>query len=179
MNIFQKFFGHLNTVRSHRALVKKFCFKCGLYKQGFLHDLSKYSPVEFWNGVKFYTGTSSPHVKERATYGYSKAWLHHKGCNKHHAEYWQDISSDGTTKPIPIPIEYLIEMFCDRIAATKIYLGDKFTNSAALDYYRTHYNENNFHPDTREQLEYWLVHVAAVGIDKTLIELKKIKNKRT
>ena len=93
MNYVQKFFGHLKTVTKHRRMVRKLCFKCGLYWQGLTHDLSKYSPTEFWNGVKFYTGTKSPHLGEREKYGYSKAWLHHKGRNKHHAEYWQDIQS--------------------------------------------------------------------------------------
>ena len=91
MNNFQKFFGHLRTVNKHRFTVCKLCFKCGLYWQGFTHDLSKYSPVEFINGVKFYTGKASPHLGEREAYGYSKAWLNHKGRNKHHGEYWQDI----------------------------------------------------------------------------------------
>ena len=78
MNIIKRFFGHWKTVRRHRKVVRKLCFKCGLYWQGLTHDLSKYSPVEFLNGVKFYTGTKSPHLGERAAYGYSKAWLHHK-----------------------------------------------------------------------------------------------------
>ena len=90
-----KFFGHLKTVNQHRREVRKLCFRCGLYWQGLTHDLSKYSPVEFFNGVKFFTGKGSPHIGERAAYGYSNAWLHHKGCNKHHAEYWQDIRPDG------------------------------------------------------------------------------------
>jgi hypothetical protein len=54
-----KFFDHLKTVTKHRREVRKLCFKCGLYWQGLTHDLSKYSPTEFWNGVKFYTGTKS------------------------------------------------------------------------------------------------------------------------
>ena len=125
-----KFLKHLHTVNQHRRMVRKLCFKCGLYKQGLLHDLSKYSPVEFINGVKFYTGTGSPHIGERKHYGYSKAWLNHKGKNKHHAEYWQDICSDGFTHPIPMPEEYFVEMLCDRVAASMIYLGDKFTAAA-------------------------------------------------
>ena len=173
MNYIQKFFGHLKTVTKHRRVVRKLCFKCGLYWQGLTHDLSKYSPTEFWNGVKFYTGTKSPHVGERETYGYSKAWLHHKGHSKHHVEYWQDIRPNGKTEPIPMPKKYFTEMLCDRVAASMIYLGDKFTDKSALDYYGTHYDENPFHSETREELEYWLVHLVAVGVDKTFNELKE------
>lgn len=173
MNYAQKFFGHLKTVTKHRCMVRKLCFKCGLYWQGLTHDLSKYSPTEFWNGVKFYTGTRSPHIGERQAYGYSKAWLHHKGCNKHHAEYWQDIKPDGFTDPIPMPTKYFAEMICDRVAASMVYLGDKFTSQSALAYYRTHYHENKFHAHTRARLEYWLSNIAAVGTEKAFNELKK------
>lgn len=173
MSFFERFFGHLRTVHKHRAMVRKLCFKCGLYWQGLTHDLSKYSPTEFWNGVKFYTGTKSPHIGEREKYGYSKAWLHHKGCNKHHAEYWQDIRSNGKTESIPMPMEYFAEMLCDRVAASMVYLGDNFTKCSALDYYRSHFDENQFHADTRQQLEWWLSNIGAIGIDKAFNELKE------
>lgn len=164
MNIFKRFFGHWSTVRQHRKLVRQLCFKQGLYWQGLIHDLSKYSLTEFWNGVKFYTGTRSPHIGERKAYGYSKAWLHHKGRNKHHAEYWQDIRSNGTTEPIEMPRKYLIEMICDRVAASKTYLKDEYTDSAPLEYYLSHKDENKFHPKTRQDLECFLKQIKDYGI---------------
>ena len=172
MSFFKRFFGHLRTVHRHRAMVRKLCFKCGLYWQGLTHDLSKYSPTEFWNGVKFYTGTKSPHLGEREKYGYSKAWLHHKGRNKHHAEYWQDIGKDGKTHAIPMPDKYFWEMICDRVAASMIYLGDQYTNKAPLEYYVAHADENQFHWDTRRRLADCLEIMSTFGFDK-MIELRK------
>ena len=64
----------------------KECFKIGLYKQGLTHDLSKYSPTEFLVGYKYYQGNRSPNNAEREETGVSKAWLHHKGRNRHHFE---------------------------------------------------------------------------------------------
>lgn len=168
MNIFQKFVGHLRTVQRHRAMVRKLCFKCGLYRQGLTHDLSKYSPIEFINGVRFYTGICSPHIKERKEYGYSKAWLHHKGHNKHHAEYWQDIRSDGKTHPIDMPEKYFKEMICDRVAASMIYLGDRYTNKSPLEYYLSHKDENQFSEHTRFMLEMYLKSIARQGFDLTM-----------
>lgn len=168
MNNFQKFFGHLHTVNKHRFMVCKLCFKCGLYRQGLTHDLSKYSPVEFINGVKFYTGKASPHLGERETYGYSKAWLNHKGRNKHHGEYWQDIGSDGFTHPIDMPKKYLIEMVCDRVAASMIYLGENYTDKAPLDYYQNHKDENQFSSYTRFYLEEYLMNIANYGFDTAM-----------
>lgn len=170
MNYLQRFIGHCRTVNRHRRLVRKLCFRFGLYRQGITHDLSKYSPVEFWNGVKFYTGTKSPHVGERSTYGYSKAWLHHKGRNKHHAEYWQDITSNGITEPVQMPQEYLLEMVCDRVAASMTYCKKKYTDSSALEYYNSRKQENNFHPTTRAALEAVLNMIAEKGIDAKAIK---------
>lgn len=151
-----KFFGHLRTVNKHRREVRKLCFKCGLYWQGLTHDLSKYSPVEFINGVKFFTGKGSPHMGERDRYGYSKAWLNHKGRNKHHAEYWQDIRPNGKTEPIDMPRKYLAEMICDRVAASKIYLKENYTNDAPWNYFDSHCDENQFSTNTRQDLVYFL-----------------------
>ena len=38
---------HLCTILHHKNLVRAGCFKIGLYKQGLLHDMSKYTPTEF------------------------------------------------------------------------------------------------------------------------------------
>ena len=128
--------GHFMVITRHKWVVFKLCCKVGQPWRGFVHDLSKYSPVEFFNGVKYFQGFRSPTMLERETIGYSKAWLHHKGRNKHHFEYWRDI--DLVTKkyvPIAMPDNYVIEMFCDRIAASKVYLKDKYTNRSPLDYF--------------------------------------------
>lgn len=169
MNTLQRFVGHCKTVSKHRRLVRKLCFQFGLYWQGITHDLSKYSPVEFLNGVKFYTGKKSPHCGERDAYGYSKAWLHHKGRNKHHAEYWQDITPDGRTAPVLIPEKYLLEMICDRVAASMTYCKDAYTNAAPWNYYDTHRHETNFHPKTQMALERVLTVIASEGVTPDVI----------
>lgn len=169
MTTFQKFIGHVKTVHKHRAMVRKLCFKCGLYWQGLTHDLSKYSPVEFFNGVKYYTGTASPHIGERKEKGYSDAWIHHHNRNKHHAEYWQDIDPvTGKSCAIPMPKKYLKEMVCDRVAASMIYLGDKYHNVAPLEYYRSHKDENQFDTNTRARLEYYLKKISECGFEEAM-----------
>lgn len=172
MNKWQRFWGHLKTVHKHRKMVRKLCFKCGLYWQGLTHDLSKYSHTEFWNGVKYFTGTASPHVGERKEKGYSDAWIHHHNKNKHHAEYWVDIK-DGKSTPIYMPFKYFVEMVCDRVAASMIYLGDKYTDSAPLDYYMSHRDENQFDTGTRMLLESVLEDIKSNGLDSTLKEAKE------
>ena len=65
------FIGHFKTITRHKILVAKGCFKLGLYYQGIMHDMSKYSPTEFLVGVKYYQGTASPNNAERMEEGIS------------------------------------------------------------------------------------------------------------
>ena len=171
-----KFFGHLHTINKHRRLVRKHCFKCGLYFQGLTHDLSKYSPVEFFNGVKYFQGFRSPTMLERETIGYSKAWLHHKGRNKHHFEYWTDYNiQTKTIQPVKMPMNYVIEMFCDRVAASKIYMGDKYTDRSSLDYFLRAKGRMQIHPETSDELEFLLRMLDEKGEEETFKYIRSIK----
>lgn len=151
-------FKHFKTITKHKLVVMKLCFKAGLYKQGLLHDLSKYSFVEFFNGARFYQGTYSPNYNERKKKGYSEAWMHHKGRNKHHCEYWIDVNPNSNCyEPVKMPKKYLVESVCDRIAATKIYSGKSFTRDGALNYF---YKEKDYipmHEDTKKEMERILI----------------------
>ena len=121
------FWEHLKTVSRHRRLVRKYCFRLGLYRQGLTHDLSKYSPTEFWAGVKYFQGDHSPNDAQRKAHGCSTSWMHHKGRNRHHFEYWTDYSMDGSgITGVEMPKKYVAEMFCDRLAASKVYRGGDF-----------------------------------------------------
>ena len=139
----------------------KECFKVGLYRQGLLHDLSKYSPTEFLVGCRYYQGNRSPNNAEREATGYSKAWLHHKGRNKHHYEYWIDYSVDPGEGIIGLkmPLQYVVEMFMDRIAASKTYQGDAYRDS---------------HPDTAGLLHELLKMLAEEGEEKTFRYIKRV-----
>ena len=174
-----KFFGHLATITRHRHEVMKNCFKCGLYRRGLLHDLTKYSPVEFWRGVKYYQdGHRSPNARENELFGYSTAWLHHKGRNRHHFEYWTDYNvNTRRIEPVPMPRKYLIEMFCDRVAASKIYKGKDYTDASSLEYYTRRDERRFMHPETADKLELLLNMLAEKGEKETFAYIKK--NKKT
>ena len=145
---------HYKTIHHHKMLVMQGCFRCGLYWQGLTHDLSKLSPVEFWAGAKYWQGTCSPNNAQRKAEGYSAAWLHHKGRNKHHLEYWIDYSTTKTgLTGMKIPLRYVCEMVCDRVAASRIYLGDKYTDASPWEYYERSKNHYLMHPETRALLE--------------------------
>ena len=168
---------HFITITKHRHLVMKLCFKMGLYKQGLLHDLSKYSYTEFSNSAKYYVGTYSPTISERKEKGYSDIWMHHKGRNKHHYEYWFDFSNvEKKYVPIKIPIQYVKEMICDRIAASKVYLKEKYTKSSALEYFNRTYDRHEMHPETSALLKSWLELVSEKGENDAIKIIKKVKN---
>ncbi len=170
------FWGHLSTINHHKWLVMKHCFRVGLYKQGLLHDLSKYAPVEFYAGMKYYQGNCSPNEGERKEKGYSGAWLHHKGRNKHHMEYWLDYSKEnqGKLSGVEMPIPYLAEMICDRVAASKTYLKDQYTNAAPWEYYQKNKSHYLIHPKTQELLEQLLQMLQQQGEEKTFAYLRKL-----
>lgn len=128
-----KFFKHLHTINKHRFTVFKLCCKVGIPFRGLVHDLSKYSFEEFFESARFYTdGCYSPIINAKRSNGYSRAWLHHKGRNKHHYEYWYD---PVTLNPTPIiPFKYMLEMICDRVAASKTYNKKDYKNSDSLKY---------------------------------------------
>ena len=154
----------------------KYCFKVGLYKQGLLHDLSKYSPSEFILGVKYYQGTRSPNAAEREKKGYSAAWLHHKGRNKHHYEYWLDYSPNAEVglQGNKMPVRYVVEMFIDRMAACKTYYGDDYRNDSPLNYFLKNQGHYTMHEDTMELLEKLLTMLANEGEETTLKYIKKV-----
>jgi len=169
-----RFFGHLHTITKHRHLVMAHCFRAGIPWRGLMHDLSKYSPAEFIPGVKFYTGTKSPTDGERRTYGYSKAWMHHKGRNRHHYEYWTDYSIVlKKSVPMKMPLVYVIEMFCDRVAACKVYLKDKYTDSSALEYYNRRLGQEEMHEETSALLGTLVMMLAEKGEKETFRYIRK------
>lgn len=112
-----KLLGHFKTITHHKLLVMGYCFRVGLIRQGLMHDMSKYAWTEFRIGAKYYTGTRSPNALEREEIGYSTAWLHHKGRNRHHLEYWIDYGPDMKLMGHPMPTRYMVELCLDRIAA--------------------------------------------------------------
>lgn len=173
---------HFLTITKHKILVMKNCFRVGLIKQGLLHDLSKYSPEEFITGVKYYQGDRSPNAVEREIFGYSAAWLHHKGRNKHHDEYWIDISANKEEGLVgnKMPLNYVIEMVMDRIAACKVYERDHYTDGSPLAYYDKTKAYIVLHPETRKLLNTILHMLKEKGERRTFSYMKwLLKVKKT
>lgn len=171
---------HFSTITRHKMEVMKNCFAVGLYFQGMMHDMSKYSPWEFWMGCKYYQGTRSPNAAEREAKGYSVAWLHHKGRNRHHFEYWIDVDMDHRTGVcgLRMPVRYVLEMFMDRIAASKIYMGDKYTDASPLEYYNRGKDVIVIHDKTRKQLEFLLNKLAKDGEEETFRYIREVIMKK-
>lgn len=167
---------HFKTITEHKFFVMVNCFRVGLYRQGLLHDLSKYSAEEFLIGAKYYQGNRSPNAAEREKYGFSRAWLHHKGRNKHHFEYWIDFSvrkEEGLVGH-KMPLNYVVEMVMDRIAACKVYRGKDYTDRSPLEYYERESRFIVIHPETRALLEKLLKMLAAKGERRTFAYMRRL-----
>lgn len=167
------FFKHLHTVNKHRCLVCRLCFKLGLYRQGLTHDLSKYSFTEFITSCRYYLGNRSPIYAEYQDKGYSEIWLHHKGRNKHHWEYWIAFIKDRIVT-LEMPIRYIKEMVADRIAACMVYEGKSYHSSSALEFLEASREKRLIPPKTYQKLKEYLTIVAENDLNTAL---KIIKNK--
>ena len=173
MNIWR----HFRTISLHRNQVIKHCKKAGIFWQGLFHDLSKYSPSEFFVGAKYYQGTRSPNEMERSVLGYSAAWMHHKGRNKHHFEYWTDYNPETRRYgPVKMPLRYVKEMFCDRVAASKIYQGENYKISHPYEYFERGKSNRIIHQETSDILEKMLLMLRDEGEDKTFEYIRNLSD---
>ena len=136
MNFCKRFIGHTKTVIKHKYWVWYYMNKCGFKWgwRGLWHDMSKFSPTEFWESVKYYSGTRSPIDACKEENGISMAWMHHKGRNPHHYEYWMDnFDKGGESKEMPW--RYKVEMICDYLAAARAYMGKNFSYVAEYEWW--------------------------------------------
>lgn len=169
--------GHTTLVLRHKWYVFVYCSKLGMPFRGIRHDMSKFSPIEFCESVKYYNGKRSPIVISRQENGYSKAWLHHKGRNKHHTEYWVDVNAPEKT-PI-IPYKYVAEMICDKLAASKVYNGKSWTNSSELEYWNKEKQTIELNKHVEEMITEVFEQVAERGIEPVLTKnnIRSLYNK--
>ncbi|CDE34521.1 MAG: DUF5662 family protein [Ruminococcus sp.] len=171
---------HFRTITRHRHLVIRHCWKAGIFWQGLRHDLSKYSPTEFLPGARYYQGNRSPNEKEREVLGYSVAWMHHKGRNKHHFEYWNDYNpKEKRVMPVKMPARYLAEMFCDRLAASKVYAGDQYQQDRSLRYFQNSNARKRgmLHPETEAKLMELLEILAQQGEEAAFAAVRELVKK--
>ena len=177
MNILTKVVKHLGVINKHKWIVFRLCLKAGEPLRGLLHDLSKYSPTEFWESVHYFDGTHSPIIDCKKENGYSKAWLHHKGRNKHHSEYWIDFEAPEETPIMPYP--YVVEMLCDKLAAGIVYEGKNWTKEYELQYWNREKENIMINENVKNLVTDFLTQVAESGIEPVLTKgnIKELYNK--
>lgn len=145
-----------------------------------MHDLSKYAPIEFFAGVRYWQGNRSPISKEKEVTGCSQGWLHHKGRNRHHFEYWIDYMPDASKGLVgmKMPKKYVAEMAIDRICASKNYQKDAYTSRSALIYYEKGKDWMIMHPESRFLLEFLLEKTADEGEAAVFSYIKEVLLKK-
>lgn len=157
---------HFKTVCKHKTIVYRECKACGIWWQGVIHDLSKFSPVEFTPSARYFRGNKSPIEEQKAAEGCSAAWLHHKGHNPHHWEYWTDFDENGTLIVNMIPFQYVVEMICDWIGAGMVYSGEEWTQTEPMNYYNKVRSGRHFHPKTEILIIQFLKCIRDKGLDE-------------
>lgn len=132
----------------HKFWVAYYCFQVGLYWQGIIHDLSKFSYTEFSRAMRYWNDTISSLSNERNINGYSETFLHHRGRNPHHYEYWIH-SLDKGGIPAKMPKKYAIELVCDYLAACKTYGGNP---REEIKWWNTYGSKMKIHNDTKSYI---------------------------
>ena len=174
-------FKHFATVVKHKHYVFIHACKAGIPWQGLWHDMSKFHPVEFFTSAKYFIGTGSPINVERKDKGYSKVWMHHSKRNKHHFEYWTDPApTDNGPGPIKVkmPLKYVIEMYCDMLAANKVYKGESHTDSDPIAYFRKTEMAGKMHPESAALLEKLFLMLEDKGEKATFKYIRKLKKQK-
>ena len=171
MSRFVNLFRHIALVMRHKNAVFVHRAKCGIPWRGFVHDLSKFSPEELFESVKYFTGYRSPIGVCRRETGMSRAWLHHKGRNKHHIEYW--IDPDCEVQPL-MPYKFAVECACDKIAATKVYSKKNYTSDMPLAHWEKYGNKAPGNPKTMAFLDKVFRDLPVLG-EKTVLTKKYMK----
>lgn len=143
---------HLKTIIKHKHYVFHYCCKCGIPWQGIVHDLSKFSPSEFFTNVKYAREGKSPIDVQKEEIGYSFPWQHHKGRNPHHYEFWMDKFDNGCYVH-RMPYKYTVEMLCDNLGAGKAYSNGKATYTSEMDWWIKQREIRNMHPDNTRFLD--------------------------
>jgi hypothetical protein len=179
----KRLFGHVRIIARHRKYVRRACFAMGIPLRGIKHDLSKYSPKEFWLGVRYFDGKKSPIINERAARGgFSTAWVHHKNHNDHHWEYWLSSPTDGEQSfelsAAKMPYAAVIEMLCDSIGAGKAYDPKGWGPQSEVPYFRRNEPHRVYHPDTKRLFVTLLNALVSSGNEKAFYAWYRKNRKR-
>lgn len=146
MKTFLIYYLYIRQVLIHRYHVGVQCWKHGLWFAPFFHDNSKLSPTEFKAYANYFLGDRDK-WKERFQY----AWNNHWKVNKHHHQYWiVDIKKEGKHEVLKMPARYLVEMYCDWVAAGIAYTGSNNVKRWFVD----NYDKMIFHDQTSEAIKY-------------------------
>lgn len=154
-----KYWNYFKTICRHKYYVFIECCKEGIIWQGIVHDLSKFSPQEFFASARYYNGDGN-------NYEYQLAWIHHKNHNKHHWEYWIDRNyKNGKFKVVKIPEKYMKEMYADIVGASRAYNKDEFDKKEPYKYFI-------------ENSRYWIMtNDDKIWLMKKLMKLGGIENR--
>ena len=90
-------------------------------------------------------------------------------------EYWIDygVPPEPAMVGMRMPDKYVVEMFIDRMSASKNYQKEKYTDCSALEYYLYGKDRHIMHPEVRELLEKLLYMLADEGEDATFDYIRR------
>lgn len=168
LSFFPAYVKNLWYVLKHKYYVFIECCKLGIPFRGIIHDMSKFRPSEYKYYALYFFNKKLPewdyakrvfpsfpykYTKEGVKEGFDIAWLHHHRRNKHHWQYWLEVSVDNNdiinVVPIEMPLKVAKEMLADWRGAGRSITGKDDT----FDYYMKNRNKIILHDNTRKWIE--------------------------
>lgn len=150
------FIKYLWYVLKHKWYVFIECCKLGIPWLGFVHDLSKFLPSEFFPYARYFYG-GKPKRNNEGIYKldddakFNYAWLLHQKRNQHHWQFWILIQDNDDDKILPIPDRYRREMLADWRGAGRAITGEDNTKTWYIK--RQARFIDVLHPETRNWIE--------------------------
>lgn len=173
MSLLKPLYLHLKRVCIHKYFVGRYLMKCGFYAQAITHDLSKFSYTEISESIKFYEEGRSPIEVAKEKQGYSLAWLHHRGRNKHHNTYWTDnydrVMMGKKLTCYIMPFRYAVELVCDYLGASIAYnKNHELVIDDAIAFWNKIKDKEAMHPAIKDFVTTVYREIKYNGIDVTL-----------
>jgi len=151
-----KHWKYLKYVLRHKWYVLIECWRMGLYRQGIVHDLSKFNPKSWIVYANHFYGDRPPAMAETGYHrrddtgdsDFDYASQNHAYTNPHHWEFWGIVNGDGVWSYQPMTDKYRREMIADWRGAGKAQ-GKPDTRA----WYKANQDKIKLHDETRQWVE--------------------------
>jgi len=144
-----KHLNYLIYLLRHKWFVFLEAYKLGIPWRGLLHDLSKFTPFQWFAYLNYLCSDSGDPKWEEFKRKFEYACLEHYHLNPHHWQYWVLRKDNGEIKALPMSDPFCREMLADWRGAGKAKKG----YDDSREWYLKNKESMLLHEETRQWIE--------------------------